>query len=135
MAVGIRPHAELTEGYLTPLPKQRETPELCVLKRSVSNCQKTVKKKDKSRPVCGRGGEKHLYVCVCSSEKESDVSSPTAHDLIAILQHEPCEEIGQLARLPVLAAWEPIRRGQSRVRIIMSLQAEAPETSSNSRSI
>lgn len=46
--------------------------------------------------MCGQGGEKYLFVC-SSKRRERDVSSPTVHDLIAILQHELCEEIGQLA--------------------------------------
>lgn len=36
-------------------------------------------------------------MCVSCSGKQRKVSSPTAHDLIAILQHELCKEIGQLA--------------------------------------
>lgn len=49
-----------------------------------------------------RVGKEVRNICLFASSSkrkvargESGLSSPTAHDLIAILQHKPCEEIGQ----------------------------------------
>ena len=63
-------------------------------------------RKDKSRLACGHGGEKHFCVCyaVGGGPGERDVSSTTARDFTAILQHEAFEEIGQLPVLPCFGA-------------------------------
>lgn len=77
-------HIEITE-----LPWSKQS----VFKPSVSGwLQWRNKKEDRQDQACVLANRwETLKKAVCYA------SSPTAHDLIAELQHEPCEEIGQLA--------------------------------------
>lgn len=90
-------------SYSTPFLTQHETP-------------KQTERFWRQEQACAWARRWETFVCfvVFSCERERDVSSPTAHDLIAILQHELCKEIGQLARF--LSCWVRANRTQMKPR-------------------